>query len=153
MRKTQFYVSPNDKFNISRNTEALKKKTTPPGFCKRNSTSNRWSGECSTQKHSSGSSSSAKNLASDFDWAKADKIIKQNERLKADITRPPGNGVDNILARFSHHAYSGYDDAFFSQLPTLTRPLGTKLRKGRQFIYQKYCLETSTRMMSIRWRF
>ena len=55
---------------------------------------------------------------------KADELTKEAERLKADINRPPG------IALFSHHTYSGCDDAFFQSIAHVDKATRDKIRRG-----------------------
>ena len=58
-----------------------------------------------------------------LDHAKADEIIKEAERLKAEITRPPG------IASLSVHTYSGCDDAFFQSITHVDKATRDKIKR------------------------
>ena len=58
---------------------------------------------------------------------KADELIKQAERLKSDISRPPGKYPAHYLSNLT---YSGCDDAFFQSIADVDKATRDKI--GRE---------------------
>ena len=65
-------------------------------------------------------------LEDELNTIHVNELIKEAERLKADIIRPPGN----INIQLSNHTYSGCDNAFFQSIVHVDKATRDKIKRG-----------------------
>ena len=86
-----------------------------------------------------------RNLDAELNKQKAEELIKEAERLKADIARPPG------IAFMSNHTYSGCDDVFFQSIAHVDKATRDKIKRGESVDLVKLLPCNKYKTEIIRW--